>query len=183
MSFSSLTPPPNDIQILKRHQLIPSRCDFLWRIERGFARTTTVSKGGDLIVLGYWGVGDLVGYAMSQVVPYQIECLTEVEVSLLPQVQWSQSIDALIRHIQQLEELLSILHLRAVDQRLWELLKFLAYKFPVEVEQGQLVSPILSQKELAQTINSTRVTITRLLQTFEDKGLLLRQEKQLILLR
>lgn len=189
MSSSLLTPPAltqphqaTSIRVLKRHQLIPSRCDSLWRIERGFVRTTTVTEDGALIVLGYWGTGDVVGYALSQVVPYQIECLTEVEVSLLPQAQWSQSVDALVKHIQQLEELLSILHRSPVQQRLWGLLKFLAHKFSVEVEQGQLINPILSQQEIAETINVTRVTVTRLLQMFEQQGLILRQKRQLILL-
>ncbi len=88
--------------------------------------------------------------------------------------------DALIKHIQQLEELLSILHRSPVQQRLWGLLKFLAHKFPVEVEQGQLISPTLSHQELAGTINVTRVTVTRLLQQFEQQGLLLGQKRQLM---
>lgn len=189
MSSSLLTPPaltrlhlPSNTRVLKRHQLLPSRCDSLWRIECGFVRTTTVNEDGALIVLGYWGATDVVGHALSQVEPYQIECLTEVEVTLLPQAQWSQSVDTLVKHIQQLEELLSILHRSPVQQRLWGLLKFLADKFSVEVDQGQLISPILSHQELAEAINVTRVTVTRLLQMFEQQGLLLRQKRQLILL-
>lgn len=189
MSFSLLTPPaayelhqPNSTRVLKRHQLIPSRCDSLWRIECGFVRTTTVNEDGALIVLGYWGGEDIVGHAMSQVEAYQIECLTPVEVSLLPQEQWNQSVDALVKHIQQLEELLSILSHHPAQQKLWKFLKFLGQRFGVEVEQGRLIPMLLSHEEIAETINTTRVTVTRLLQTFEYEGKLLRQKKQLILL-
>ena len=189
MSLCLLTPPaaiglhpPNDTRILKRHQLLPTRCNSLWRVERGFVRTTTVTEDGILIALGYWGAGDVVGHAMSQIVPYQIECLTEVEVSLLPQEQWSQSVDDLLRHIHQVQELLSILSHHPAQQKLWNFLKFLAHKFGVEVKQGQLIPLLLSHEEIAETINTTRVTVTRLIQQFEQDGLLLRQKRQLILL-
>lgn len=190
MFFSLLTPPaatelhqPNNLRVLKRHQLIPLRHDLLWRIKRGAVRTTTVTENGMLIILGYWGAGDIVGHTMSQLGTYQIECLTEVETSPLPQAQESQIIDALLRHLQQLEELLIILHHRPIQRRLWQLLTFLAQKFPVEVEQGVLINLNLTHQELAETINMTRVMVTRLLQTFEHEGLLLRQQRQLILLR
>ncbi len=163
MSFSLLTPPaltqlhqPSSTRVLKRHQLIPSRHDLLWQIERGVVRTTTVTENGMLIVLGYWGVGDIVGHAMSQLGAYQIECLSEVEASVLPQAQWSQALDALVKHIQQIQELLMIVHQNPVQHRLWQFLSFLAGKFGVEVEQGQLINLNLSHQAIAETINATR---------------------------
>lgn len=189
MSSSLLTPPAatelhqsSSTRLLKRHQLIPSRSDLLWQIKRGVVRTTTVSEDGMLIVLGYWGAGDIIGHAMSQIESYQIECLTEVEASVLPQAQWSQAIDALLGHIQQVQELLIIVHQNPAQHRLWQFLSFLAQKFGVEVEQGVLINLNLSHQAIAETINVTRVTVTRLLQTFEYEGLLLRQKRQLILL-
>lgn len=190
MSLSLLTPPavtelhqPVTTRVLQRHQLIPSRHDILWLLERGFVRTTTVTEDGLLIVLGYWGTGDIVGHAMSQLYAYQIECLSEVEVSLLPQAQWNQSVDVLVGHIQQVQEQLIIIHQHPIQRRLWQFLTFLAQKFGVSVEQGVLINLNLSHQAIAETINVTRVTVTRLLQTFEEEGLLLRQKKQLILLR
>lgn len=141
-----------------------------------------MSEDGRLIVLGYWGAGDVVGHAMSQLGAYQIECLSEVEVSLLPQAKWSQEVDALTRHIQQVQELLMIVHQHPVQRRLWQFLTYLAQKFGVEVEQGVLINLNLSHQAIAETINATRVTVTRLLQTFEHEGLLLRQQRQLVIL-
>jgi CRP-like cAMP-binding protein len=188
MPLSLLSPPaaielhqPNVTRILKPYQLFPSSRDSLWQIQRGIIRTTTVTEDGRLIVLGYWGAGDIVGHAMSQLYAYQIECLTEVEVSLLRQAQWSQSVDALLGHIHQVQEFLSIVHQKPTERRLWQFLNFLARKFGVEVEQGMLIDLNLSHQAIAETINATRVTVTRLLQKFEDEGLLLRQKKQLIL--
>lgn len=170
------------VKVLNRHQLLPSRRDLLYQIECGFVRTTTVTEDGMPIVLGYWGVGDVLGHAFSKSEPYQIECLTKVEVSLLPQAQWSQSVDALVEHIQQLEQLLSILSCNPAQQKLWNFLSFLGQRFGVEVEQGRLIPLLLSHEEIAQTVNTTRVTVTRLIQQFEQEGLLLRQKRQLILL-
>ncbi len=135
-----------------------------------------------LIILGYWGAGDIVGHAMSQFKAYQIECLTEVGVSLLRQAQWSQAVDALLAHIQEVQELLSIIHQKPIQRRLWQFLSFLAQKFGVKIEQGVLIDLNLSHQAIAETINVTRVTVTRLLQKFEHEGLLLRQQRQLILL-
>lgn len=189
MSLSLLTLPaatelnqPNGTRVFKHHQFLPPRRDLLWRIKRGAVRTTTVSEDGMLIILGYWGAGDIVGHAMSQLKAYQIECLTQVEVSLLPQAQWSQAGDSLLGHIQQVEKFLRLIHQNPVQQRLWQLLNFLAQKFGVKVEQGQLISLNLSHQAIAETINVSRVTVTRLLQKFEQEGLLLRQQRQLILL-
>lgn len=189
MSSSLLTLPvitqihqPNGLRVLKRHQLLPLRRDVLWQIQRGIVRTSTVSEDGLLIVLGYWSTGDLVGHAMSKLASYEIECLTPVEVNLLPQAQWTQAVDALLGHTQQLQELLAIVHRHPVQHRLWQFLRFLAQKFGVEVEQGLLINLTLSHQEIAETINITRVSVTRLLQTFEQQGLLLRQKRQLILL-
>ncbi len=190
MSFPLLTLPvatqlyqSNNTQILKRHQFLPTRCDSLWRIDYGFVRTTTVTEDGMLIAFGYWGAGDVIGHAMSHVIPYQLECLTEVKVSLLPQEHESQSTDTLLKHIQQVQELLIIIHHSPIQRRLLQFLTFLALKFGVEVEQGILLNLNLTQQELAEAINVTRVMVTRLLQKFEQEGLLLRQKKQLILLR
>lgn len=189
MSLSLLTPPmvtqlhqPVSSRVLSRHQLFPSRRDILWQIQSGVVCTSTVSEDGLLIILGYWGAGDVVGHAMSQLGAYKIECLTEVEVSLLPQAQWSQAVEALLWHTQQIQELLSIVHRNPVRHRLWHFLRFLARKFGVEVEQGLLINLTLSHQEIAETINVTRVSVTRLFQKFEQEGLLLRQKRQLILL-
>jgi len=59
-----------------------------------------------------------VGHSLSRVKPYQIECLTSVEMSILQADQWYQAIDAMLLHIQQAEELLSIVHRKPVSLRL-----------------------------------------------------------------
>jgi CRP-like cAMP-binding protein len=168
-------------RLFTRREVIPPRNDVLWRIERGAVRTLTWSEDGTFITLGYWGSGDLIGYPLSRVKPYQIECLTSVEVSLVPPHHWNQDVNALILHIQQAEELLSIVHRKPISLRLWQFLVWLSEKFGRDVEQGKLIDLNVTHQEMAEVLNTTRVTVTRLLQQFEEEGNLLRHKRRIIL--
>ncbi|MCP6763036.1 MAG: Crp/Fnr family transcriptional regulator [Fischerella sp. CENA71] len=168
-------------RIFTRKEVIPARNDVLWRIERGAVRTLTWSEDGTFITLGYWGPGDLIGHPLSKVKPYQIECLTSVEVSVVPPHHWNQDVNALITHIQQAEELLSIVHRKPISLRLWQFLVWLSEKFGRDVEQGKLIELNVTHQEMAEVLNTTRVTVTRLLQQFEEEGSLLRHKRRIIL--
>lgn len=163
------------------YDLLPLQSDSLWKIERGVVRTLTWSEEGRSIVLGFWGPGDVVGKPLSRLEPYQIECLTSAEVSILPSNLWHQVMDAWISHAQQSEELLSIVHNRPVNVRLLQLLNWLARKFGREVEGGKLIELPLTHQALSEVICTTRVTVTRLLNQFEQEGILNRRGRFLIL--
>ncbi len=177
---AALSSPLNQ-RIFSRRDLIPLREDVLWQIDRGVVRTSTWSEQGTLITLGYWGTGDIVGTPLSRVKPYQIECLTSVEMSILPSELWSQALDAMLSHIQQAEEILNIIHRKPVSLRLWQFLVWLGEKFGRDVDQGRLIDLGVTHQEIAEVINTTRVSVTRMLQQFEEEGVLLRHERRLIL--
>lgn len=184
MTISTLTPAlhfPLTQRVFSRRDLIPLRQNILWRIERGAVRTMTWSEQGTLITLGYWGAGDIVGHPLSKVNPYQIECLTSVEMSILPSELWHQELEAMLLHVQQAEELLSIVHRKPVSLRLWQFLLWLEQKFGRDVNQGRLIDLSITHQELSEVINTTRVSVTRMLQQFEEEGILLRHERRLIL--
>ncbi|WP_017655629.1 Crp/Fnr family transcriptional regulator [Fortiea contorta] len=168
-------------RLFTRREVIPQRHDVLWRIERGAVRTLTWGEDGTFITLGYWGAGDIIGYPLSKVKPYQIECLTSVEASAIPPHLWHQDVDALLTHIQQAEELLSIVHRKPISLRLWQFLVWLSEKFGRDVEQGKLIDLNVTHQEMAEVLNTTRVTVTRLLQQFEEEGTLLRHKRRIIL--
>ncbi|HLO86675.1 MAG TPA: Crp/Fnr family transcriptional regulator [Nostocaceae cyanobacterium] len=187
MTYSTISPLPSITsrqlpqRLFTRRDVIPSRNDVLWRIERGAVRTLTWSEDGTFITLGYWGVGDLIGYPLSKIKPYQIECLTSVEVSIVPPDLWHEYVDALLNHIQQSEELLSIVHRKPISLRLWQFLIWLSEKFGRDLEQGRLIELNITHQEMAEVLNTTRVTVTRLLQQFEEEGALLRHKRSIIL--
>ncbi|MEA5574256.1 Crp/Fnr family transcriptional regulator [Calothrix sp. UHCC 0171] len=169
-------------KLFARREAIPAQNELLWRIERGAVRTLTWDEDGTFITLGYWGTGDVIGSPLSCVKPYQIECLTSVEVSIIPSHLWHQNVNALICHIQQSEELLSIVHRKTISERLWLFLVWLSKKFGRDVEQGTLIDLNVTHQEMAEVLNTTRVTVTRLLQEFEEEATLIRHKRRIIIL-
>jgi len=168
--------------IFGRRSLLPLGQDYLWHIETGVVRTLTWLEDGTTVTLGIWGPGDVVSRVLSKAEPYQIECLTPVEVILLPLNRWHQVTEAMIRHIQQFQEFLQILHCRSVEDSLLQLLFLLAKKFGHEVAQGQRIELRLTHQEIAETIGTTRVTVTRLLNDFEKQGIIQRLPHKFIIL-
>ncbi|MBD2500512.1 Crp/Fnr family transcriptional regulator [Anabaena azotica] len=168
-------------RLFTRKEIITPNQNVLWRIDRGVVRTLTWSEDGTFITLGYWGAGDLIGYPLSKINPYQIECLTSVEAIAIPQHHWHKYTNDLLAHIQYSEELLSIVHRKPVALRLWQFLVWLSEKFGRDLTQGRLIELYITHQEIAEVLNTTRVTVTRLLQQFEVEGALVRYKRRIIL--
>jgi CRP-like cAMP-binding protein len=182
---SSLSNPStrNAKQHFTRRSFLPDHQNILWQIEKGFVRTFTYLEDGTTVALGLWGPGDTVGKALSKMEPYQMECLTKVEVKALSIEEWYQPQETLLAHIQQAEELMVIRSYRKVDIMLIKLLAWLSKKFGCEVEQGRLIDMRLTHEDLAEMLGSTRVTITRILGQFEEEGLIDRLSLHRIVVR
>ncbi|AFY31851.1 Crp/Fnr family transcriptional regulator [Calothrix sp. PCC 7507] len=170
-------------QFFTRRVFLPEQKNHLWKIETGFVRTFTYLEDGTTVALGLWGPGDIVGKALSKLEPYQMECLTKVEATVLPLEEWEQPTETLLAHIQQAEELMVIRSHKKVDTMLIKLLAWLSKKFGSEVEKGRLIDMRLTHEDLAEMLGSTRVTITRVLGQFEQEGLIDRLSLHRIVLR
>ncbi|HLO47326.1 MAG TPA: Crp/Fnr family transcriptional regulator [Kamptonema sp.] len=173
---------------MSRHQFarrspLPNSQLFLWQIETGAVRTLTWLEDGTIVPLGIWGPGDVVGKAMSKCDPYQIECLTKVEVTALPTDGWYNTRDVLLAHLQQAEEFMLIRGYKKVDAMLYHLLAWLAKKFGSQVKHGQLIDLGLTHQDIAEFLGTTRVTITRALNNFEQQGLINRLSLHRIILQ
>lgn len=156
--------------------------DCLWRVETGIVRTFTWNEEGTTLMLGLWGPGDVVGKPLSRANPFEMECLTDVEASILPSHSWYQAISALLLHVQQTEELLSIVRCRPIESALVQILIWLSTKFGRDVDEGTLIDVPLTHQEIADLIGSTRVTVTRLLNQLEQEGVIRRALRRIILL-
>jgi CRP-like cAMP-binding protein len=155
-----------------RGEYIPLPPNVLWQIEFGIVRTLTWNDEGKQSTLGLWSKGDIVGEPLSSINPYEAECVTSVTVSVLPSSLWYQAFDAMFAHIHQAEELLHILHCDPIHLRLHLLLNWLAEKFGSDTLHGRLISLNLTHQEIAELINTTRVTITRNLKQLEQNGII-----------
>jgi len=132
--------------------------------------------------LGVWGPGDIVGKPLSQFKLYQVECLTSVKVRNLS-FQGDRLQDAMLSHIRQMEELLNIMHCKLVSLRLLKFLNWLVYRFGREVDQGWLLDLRLTHQAISEITGTSRVTVTRLLNQFEQEGKLMRLPQSRILLQ
>lgn len=166
----------------KRHDSIPLQPEMLLQIVRGVVRTVTWNDEGNILTLGYWGAGDVVGQPLSKIQPYQVECMTNVEVSYIPSSDKERAMKAICQHVQQAEELLSIVHQTNARTRLLQMLLWLARKFTRPVEQGQLLDLRLTHQELAEFTGMTRVSVTRFLSQLERDGVITRPHRHFIIL-
>jgi CRP-like cAMP-binding protein len=173
----------NNRQNFSRRSLLPIKKNALWQIESGFVMTYTYLEDGTTVALGLWGPGDVVGEPLSKMKPYQMECLTTVEATIVPVDDWHQFTEILLDHIHQAEELMLIRSNKKVETMLMQLLAWLSKKFGSEVEQGRLIDMRLTHEDLAALISSTRVTITRLLGQLEQEGLIDRLSVHRIVVR
>ena len=87
----------------------------------------------------------------------------------------------MLLHIQQAEEILNILHRKPVSLRLWQFLVWLSQKFGRDVAQGRLIELGVTHQEMAEVLNTTRVSVTRMLQQFEEEGMLVRHDRRMVL--
>ncbi len=168
-------------QTFARDAMLPLTRQRLWLIEQGFVRTVNYSESGEIVTLGLWGVGDIVGRPLSDSQSYEVECLTPARCRLVRM----QDIDVSLlrsRQVQQMETLLNILHCRRISERMLMFLGWLAEKYGEVSDRGCILDLRLTHQAIAEIIGSTRVTVTRLLTLFESEGKLKKLGQQKLLL-
>ena len=165
----------NNIQYFpRRAHLNPLRADT-WSIETGVVRATTWLSDGSLTTLGFWGAGDIISSALFRSEIYELECLTAVTASPLLAERYDDRV--MLTHIQQLQELLIIRSCKRIEEMLLRLLTWLGKRFGSWEEAGLTLIFPLTHQDLAETLSTTRVTITRSLGQLEDRGLIHRLPK------
>jgi CRP-like cAMP-binding protein len=174
----------NDIggQTFGRDEILPLSFHRIWLIEQGYVRTVSYSESGDVITLGLWGTGDVVGRPLSQNGAYEVQCLVPARCRLI-QLKDINIAEVRSRQMQQMEVLLNILHCRRVHCRMLMLLTWLAEKYGHICDRGCILDLRLTHQAIAEIIGSTRVTVTRLLNDLETEGKLIKLKHQKILLK
>lgn len=158
-------------QIVKyaRGTKIAPDCNNLWLIKRGTVKVFTYDLEGSTIILGYWGERDIVGQIITNFDPYEIECLTPVELAIVPYQDWHYIAKEIRNCFQDLERLIYIHCQKNVVEKLLDLLIYLSDKFGIVCERGQEISISLTDRDLSQILNITRVSVTRSLNLLQSK--------------
>jgi CRP-like cAMP-binding protein len=119
--------------------------------------------------------------ALSRVTPYELECLTDVQVQAIPRSHWRSITDQLIDHAQESQQLLAILRQERIRDRILAFLRWLSYKFGRESANGRVIELKLSHRAIAEILGTSRVTVTRTLGQLEEEGLMQRTRDHWIL--
>lgn len=186
MTLSSLPPqvhPTLRLQHFASRALLPVPPEHLWKIETGFVRSMTWLEDGTTVVLGIWGVGDVIGKPFSSADPYRLECITKVEATPLAVTSLSNPSEALFVYLRQFEALMQIRSYRRVDVMLLKFLSWLSRRFGQDVTAGRMIDLRLTHQDIADSIGATRVTVTRTLNQLEQQGIIQRLSLQRIILR
>ncbi len=166
----------------KRREYIPLQKNTLWHFQSGAARLLTLSEEGTAITLGFWSAGDFTGPPLIDIQPCQLQCLMDVEAVRLHFEQCRELSQVAMVHLYQMQALIGMRQ-GNVNQRLQRLLTWLGQEFGCPTEGGQLIQLRLTHQDLADTIGTTRVTVTRLLHNLEQQGNLRCSSRQQIILR
>jgi CRP-like cAMP-binding protein len=126
--------------------------------------------------LGFWKIGDIVGLPLTDIRPYWVECLTPVKAArLLSEAQeYREALVAQMQfdQIQQAQELLRIAHCKRVESRLLKLFIWLVRLIGEKREEEDFIPLRLTHQDIADTVGTTRVTVTRLVNEFQRSGMI-----------
>ena len=166
MALSRATPSYH----LKRRDRISVDAHTLWQVRSGLVRTVTWGEDGEVVPLGLWPPGSVLGVPITQVEPCELQCLSAVELAQLP-LDYSLTVTTLRKHTAQINRLLQIMHCRQVHTRLLQFSCWLAENFGQPTSHGRLITVRLTHQEIAETIGTSRVTETRFIKQLEAEGL------------
>jgi CRP-like cAMP-binding protein len=155
-------------------------------IGRGRARLERVASDGRMVPLGYRGSGDILGESCLGHAPAHTEngiAMEEMEYASIPLdiVDTLLAEDAglgpaalalLLARQRETEDRIESLLFRNVEGRLAEFLLKAADRWGVPTPKGMLISAPITHLEIAQSIGSTRETVTLTLGSLRREGLL-----------
>lgn len=151
----------------------------IWQVYRGVVQLSKVRQDGTEIVLGWITADGAFGNYVDNSLTYRAVALSNVYVKqyflrdiiknpLLARQFFAQFSDRLIES----QQLLAIVAVKSVEERLKQLLLMLRQKMGQAVIDGVRLQLRFTHQHLAEILNTTRVTITRILGSLQEKGLI-----------
>ena len=150
----------------------------IWQVYRGVVQLGRVQQDGTEIISGWVTANGVFGDLANTPVLYRAIALGDVyakrystqDVVRYPALArqfMTQFSDRLIKS----QQLLTIIAIGKVEDRLKQLLSLLRQEIGQSVEDGVRLQVRFTHQHLAESIHTTRVTITRILGDFQARGL------------
>ncbi len=162
-----------------RGEKIPLIAQGIWQVCRGVVQLGTFELSGKETLLGWVQPLNFFGLWLTSIETYQAQALSDVYLKwyALSEIENSPHLSQTILHqvvnrIRQSEALLAIAGLQRVEARLIELIRLLAKEMGQPIDNGTRLSVRFTHQNLANAINTTRVTITRLLGDLQRQNLI-----------
>ena len=162
----------------------------IWQVYRGVVQLSKVDVSGKKIILGWATANHGFDNSNEHAFNYQILALSDVYIRrLTPQYlrRYPQVISELIAKLSsrllKTEQLLTIIAIKRVEDRLWELLLMLKEEMGQAVPEGTRLTVRFTHQNLANVIGATRVTVTRVLGEFQTKNWIAFDSKRHIIIK
>ncbi|RUT10297.1 hypothetical protein DSM106972_007920 [Dulcicalothrix desertica PCC 7102] len=162
-----------------RREAVPLGNDIIWYVNSGLVKLSSLCEAGTEILLGLIGEGMVFGASLTSQQIYQVTAISDVELVPVMQTEIAASpglshviLPKIKQRLQQTEYFLAIAGRLKVEDRLWNLLEYLKQDFGQYTPMGTRINIRFTHEELASACCTTRVTITRLVQCFQQKGLI-----------
>jgi len=155
---------------------IPIAPEEILLVCRGVVQLSTLYPSGDEVLLGLAGPSMPFGIPLSSLDSYFATALSSVDLLRLTLADLEQSATLsqgifrqLSRRLRQTEAILALVGHRRVEARLRHLLFLLKDEVGQPVEGGVRLGVKFTHQQLANTIGTTRVTVTRLLRKLQNE--------------
>ena len=165
------------LQFYEKGEEIPIFEPGVWQVYKGVVQLSRISHEGKEVILG-WGTSNTAfGSWLNDPPNYRAVALTDIyvkwyepkDINKSPSLARSllaQFSDRLIKS----EQLLAIAAVRRIEDRLWQLLLMLRKVMGQNVTDGTRIQVRFTHQQLAEIIFTTRVTVTRILGDFQNRG-------------
>jgi CRP-like cAMP-binding protein len=166
------------LQLYEKGEEITFSDSRIWQVYRGVVELSRVNQNGKETILGWMSANCTFGNGLDHSPElYRAVALSDVYVRwyspedirkspLLARQLLTQFSDRVIKS----EQLLAIIALRRVEDRLQQLLLMLKQEMGQSVVNGMRLQVRFTHQHLAKAICTTRVTITRALGDFQARG-------------
>jgi len=156
---------------------IPLSNTFFGYVLQGLVKLSTLSQTGTEIMTGLATSGMVFGSTMTNLPLYEATAISDVELVLIyvSEMRAIPNLNQMLlpkikQRLQQAESFLFIISHYNVEDRLSSLLEMLKSEFGEPVVGGTRLLFRLTHEDIATACNSTRVTITRLLNKLQKQG-------------
>ena len=151
----------------------------IWQVYRGVVQLSKVREDGTEVVLGWVTADGAFGNYLDDSLAYRAVALSNVYVKqyfsrdvignpLLARQFFAQFSDRLIKS----QQLLSIIAVKSVEERIKQLLIMLKQEMGQSVSDGVRLQVRFTHQHLAEILNTTRVTVTRILGNLQGRDLI-----------